>query len=61
MCHRGLGETKGYGLTLSDIRDTHGNILFNVGQKMLAIHKTFVCEDASGKEVLRVQKKMSCE
>lgn len=34
-------------------------MLFNIHTKMIAIHKTFEGEDANGKDVLKIQKKMS--
>lgn len=40
----------------TEITDPSGKTLFNIGEKLVSLHKTFVCEDESGKEVLRVKK-----
>lgn len=46
-------------LTLAVITDPSGKVLFNIHTKMIAIHTTFEGDDASGREVLKIQKKMS--
>lgn len=41
------------------ITDPSGKVLFNIHTKMISIHTTFEGDDASGREVLKIQKKMS--
>lgn len=41
--------------------DNSGKLLYNMADKLIAIHKTIVCEGAHGKEVLKVKKQWSSE
>jgi len=48
------------GLT-PEIYDNTGKLLYNMADKLFAMHKTMVCEGSHGKEILKVKKKWSSE
>ena len=47
--------------TMTVITDPNGQVLFNLRNKVIAIHKTFVAEDSNGNEIFRVKKKLARE
>lgn len=46
---------------MSEMYDTHGKMLYNMAEKLIAIHKTITCESEHGKEVIKCKKKWSSE
>ena len=52
----GLSGHRPFELTLPDILDPNGKIIYNIGEKLISLHKTFVAEDENGREILRVKK-----
>lgn len=44
---------------ISVITDPNGQFLFGIRNKLIAIHKTFIGEDAHGNEIFRIKKKLS--
>lgn len=48
-------------MALADIYDAEGKMLYNMADKLIAFHKTIVCEGEHGKQILNVKKKWSSE